>query len=330
MPRSPNLLVSLRALELATRLYQELPGVTVSLRVIEQDILEAAWLPSTLKSILELAKNGFTSDSFDEAVEIPVDMHFKAMTREQSFSCVAMFESGHFNIKADQLTDVIALCYEDSIFVSAILISDPQADTSSLGLYHRVGNIGHAGMALMISPPEPRIQPLEHDASMVEHRPYDYEVIDSLKGTSLHLSFTAWKMPLDWENTGDIDQDIFLIESVVSVQFQGRWVADIDVLGRETSSPDVLTFRCDCELNQQLGLDLVSLDSWQELLDLPPCVGVLRANTNWVARLAATSILIQRGQGHQAVIVDGSRICWACFKDLYSDPEPHFPSIVIY
>jgi hypothetical protein len=59
-------------------------------------------------------------------------------------------------------------------------------------------------MVCMVPPHEPRIRPLGHDASLVSHPPYDGTLTDSFQGTSLHLSFTTWKVPLDWDSTGDM------------------------------------------------------------------------------------------------------------------------------
>lgn len=108
-------------------------------------------------------------------------------------------------------------------------------------------------------------------------------------------------------------------------------MADIDVLKREREGIDTLTFTCGCLDPHFLAYaDVVSLDTWEELLDPPPCVGVSRAKDNWAARLAAVSILIQQELHHVAIIVDGDRVCWRCLKETYAEPEPHFPQVLIY
>ena len=328
--RPANWIISLRGLEVANRVYGPLNGATVSLRIIDQDLSKALWLPETLK-LISTSLNRSNLQKFRDAVGVPVETHIDRMTRADSFACIAMFESGHFNINPDQLSEAIALCHEDSIFVSEILLSGPEVITLGIGLRHMVGNVGHAGMVLMISPLEPRIRQMHHDAAMVDHLPYDHKITDNFIGTSLHLSFTKWKMPLDWTNTGEIDQEIFLLESVVAVQDNGKWVADIDVLGVERDRPDVVSFPCKCEADEDLGgRDMVSLDSWEEFLDRPPCIGIMRARSNWAARLAAISILVQQGNSHASMVVDGDRICWKCLEELYRDPEPHIPQVVIY
>ncbi|PTB48833.1 hypothetical protein M431DRAFT_500766 [Trichoderma harzianum CBS 226.95] len=325
-------LMSLRILEVVSHLYQSFPGATVSLRLVEQDLLKAKWLPPPIREILN---SPFNTTAFRAAVETPITKYLTAMTRAASFSCIAMFESGYFDIDPDHLNEVIALCSEDSIFVAGIMLSDPGSKAQGGDIRHLVGNVGHSGMVLMVSPLEPRIRAVGHDPELVEHRPFDGKSIDSFGGTSLHLSFTTWKMPLDWQNTGEIDQEIFLLESVVSVQDNGNWVADIDVIDMEKSCPDIIEkFSCDQSCSaadpEESHGDKVSIDSWEELLDPPPCIGIFRAKKNWAARLAAASILVQQGKGYSALIVGDERVCWSCLRDLYAEPEPHLPQLIIY
>ena len=326
-----NWLVPLRILEVAHKLYGQLPGASVSVRLIEQDLSKAKWLPPSLRKMLD---DPSSPDSFLGVVETPVQTFLDTMTRAQSFACIIMLESGHLNIDPEQLTEVIALCSEDSIFVTGILLADPSTKTEGTSIRHLVGNIGHPGITLMVSPLEPRIRAVDHNPRLVEHRSYDGNDANKFGGTSMHLSFTTWKMPLEWHNTGEIDQEIFLLESVVAVQDNGKWVADIDVLEIEKNCPDIIDhFRCneDCTSGMAESYDdVVSIDSWEELLDPPPCTGVLRAKGNWVTRLAVTAILSQQGRDSGAVIVGDDRICWRCLRDLYSEPEPHVPERIIF
>ena len=336
-PRSWSL--SLRALEIASEVYSTLPGATVSLQVVELELIKAHWLPLQVRSALWT--DSFT-DQFHRVVKIPLEQHMASLSREQSFACLVMFESGRFNIDPPLLTDVVALCSEDSIFVAEILLSDPGKRSSRSGIRHMVGNVGHAGVVCMVLPEEPRVRHPGHDASAVSHSSYhDGGVLlaDGFRSTSLHLSFTTWKVPLECGNTGEIDQEIFLLEAVVSVQEKGRWIADINVLGVERDPPDIVS--CSCAARQgQLRLpprtqpstdNAVSIGSWDELLDPPPCIGILQTNKNWVARLAAVCLLVQEGNGHTAVVLeDGAdKLCWDCLLRDYNDPEPHLPQRII-
>lgn len=187
-------LLSLRILEFANGAYDTMPSATVSLQVTEQELVKARWLPASIQNALRMES---PADAYQTAYMI-ASRYLEPLGRAQSFACVVMFESGRFNIEPEKLDGVIALCSEDSIFVSELLLSDPSVDANKLSIRHIIGNVGVAGMVCMVPPHEPRIRPLGHDASLVSHSPYDGTLSDSFPGTSLHLSFTTWKVPLDW------------------------------------------------------------------------------------------------------------------------------------
>ena len=332
IPRPLQWLTGLRLLEVANQIYNSIPMANVASRVIEQPLPGAKWQPSTTSEgeTGPLRRGGSVhQNAFSRLARTSVETLTRSMNRSQILSCVAMFESGHFNIEPDKLDEVIALCSEDSIFVAGILLADPGADSSQVPLHYLVGNIGHSGMALLVSPLNPRIRKASYNPDSIDHKVYDYQPFDAFGGTSLHLSFTKWKMPLEWENTGEIDQELFLLESIVSVRDNGQWVADIDILSIERDRPDAIQFPCDCPLYQrEESLDIVSIDCWDELLDLPPCVGVIRARGNWVARLAAASIIAQRGDAHAIAIVEGRRLCLTCLVESYT--ALRIPQVLIY
>jgi len=122
---------------------------------------------------------------------------------------------------------------------------------------------------------------------------------------------------------GAIDQDIFFLESVVSVHDQGLWVADLDVLKLlddylpNRRSYSIITGKtCDCPENTAAGESTyTSVDTWDELLDLPESIAVFRARENLVARLAAVSILRQKNEGNNIIVLGGSKICWSCIQE---------------
>lgn len=139
-------------------------------------------------------------------------------------------------------------------------------------------------------------------------------------------------MPVFWGSNGEIDQQIFLLESVISVQDKGQWVADLDVLCPEQNAVEILEFGCDCkpdELPEEK--DIASLDSWDELLDAPLSVGVVRADGNWAAGLSIASALVQKGYSHCAVLVANRPrgICWRHLVEHYAHPELHLPRFII-
>ncbi|KAI1380190.1 hypothetical protein F4677DRAFT_462990 [Hypoxylon crocopeplum] len=302
---------SVRALEAASILYHELPGATISLKIIEVELHKARWFPDISRP------EAYVHSSLSDIAKKSAREWFNTMTRENAFGCIAMFESGHMNINSEHLEETVALCTENSIFVAGILLSDPTDVSDGPRIRHLVGSIGQTGMVLLVAPLQPRIKPMSYDPMAVDHKIFAGEL----------------EMPLDWENTGEIDQDIFLLESVISVQHNGQWIADIDVLGLEKTPPDLFYSDCGSDCNTPKSLDLgevVRIDTWEELLDPPPTTGVLRAKGNWIARLAATSILIQQEKGNAIVLVAGKdHICWNCFAKRYSFPEPHIPQFII-
>lgn len=333
-PRPFKWLASWRLLEVATALYEGACAATISPRIIERALIDSKWAPTQIRRIIQSGptaslQGSSVYDAFSKIASLSVSELTTSMSRGQIFACVAMFESGHLDLDPGKLTEVIALCHEDSIFVSETLLTDPALERPDRVLRHMVGNIGHSGLVLMVSPLQPRVRPRANGAGYVNHETYDYQALDRFGSTSLHLSFTEWKFPLEWENTGEIDQEVFLLESVVSVRDGGTWVADLDVLAIERDKPDTIQFPCNCPLGEAMNsLDAVSVDSWDGLLDLPPCLSVIRARNNWVARLAATSIICQQSNGHALVLVEGDRLCLNCLVDAYS--EISTPQMVLY
>lgn len=132
-------LSSLRALEIATVLYKQLPSATIALQVIEQELYKAQWLPVGLTDI---------STSMFDLVNRPVEDLCSTMMRANSLACIAMFESGRHNIDVKHTNEVVALCSEDSIFVAGIVLCDPTTDNLGMNIRHLVGNVGHAGIVL--------------------------------------------------------------------------------------------------------------------------------------------------------------------------------------
>lgn len=72
---------------------------------------------------------------------------------------------------------------------------------------------------------------------------------------------------------------------------------------------------------------------WEELLDSPnhrEKAGVVRAYGNWIARLAATCISIQKG--HRTILISKSPVCSACVDGVFAadrKQEEQSPQICI-
>ena len=233
-------------------------------------------------------------------------------------------------------------CYRiasgNSIFVIDAMLSDPFETLAANSVKRIIGNIGRTGICMLVAPFEPKIRPLGDSYNLVEHAVYDGKRENNFKGTSLHLSFTDWTLPLEVKGTDGrtIDQEAYLVESVISVLDSGKWVADLDILGIDFEALTKLCQRQQCpgHPNGRADYDCTSLDSWEELLDGPMTLGIFRAHGNWAARLAAVSILCQKNQAHAIGILGPEAFCFECLGSNVSfgaseDWESPLPSICI-
>lgn len=311
---------SMRALEVATILYKTMPGATISRGVIGMGLNNAEWLPDTL-----------ATEAGGYATDISAEDYFNTMTRVHGLSCIAMFESGQFNLTLDKFRRVVALCVADSIYVSQLVFQDPLVQVEGPQIRHLVGSLGKRGMNLLVSPDVPLMKTAEDGFFRVNHEIYDGTRNDSFGGISMHLSFTESIIPIVWRSIGQIDQEIFFQESVVSVQCGGEWIADIDVMNLERPQFDIFIASACSKHSKDLSAlgEAVSFDTWDELLDYPPVPGVFRARGNHTARIAAACILTQRDLSDHLAVIGGDEICWTCFAEVYSQPHSHIPRFII-
>ena len=190
----------------------------------------------------------------------------------------------------------------------------------------------------MLVPPQGPIlrKPKTDSWRLISTSSFDGCAEDSFQHTTLHLSFTDYTVPVYYGVRGAQDSQVFFLESVVSVHDRGIWVGDIDVLAAVQS---LLTHRlptspsCHRHKDQKPGKDLVSIECWDEILDLPYEASVVRANNNWVARLAIVSVCIQLSKRRDTpkgnlvapgIVVCPSSICWQC---LLTDPHKQLKGI---
>jgi hypothetical protein len=303
MPIPAIYLRALEVLAVASEIYGRFQSATIPLRIVSRPVLlEANWLPNLWSKRQEIARGlseGRPAEYLDSA---------------QAFACITMFESGGINIDPKELTDVIAMSAGNSIFVAGSLLSGPTSDPIASRIKQVKGNIDSPGLSLIFSVQNPRIRPESVNYKAVAHADYDQKREDNFAATSLHLSFTGWNVPLAFNVQGYIDRDIHFIEAVVSVRDRGVWVADIDVL---TNSPFSVmeAGACHCPVPQTaLAGDLVSIDSWDELLDAPESAAVVRSHKNWSGRLAAACVAQQKFPGRRIWIIPEHIPCWNCFR----------------
>lgn len=156
---------------------------------------------------------------------------------------------------------------------------------------------------------------------MANYAPFDGQFIDCFSRTSLHLTVLEWSLPVSDSNSyGQLTTEVHLAEAVVSVHNSGVWIGDINLLSSLSRVKRVLS---ECSRGHNLTIDprssqtcMVSLDSWDEVLD-PPTNGTsfVRAHGNWVARLALIGILDRRR--NTAVCPESSNsCCWQCLNTL--------------
>ncbi|EUC27895.1 hypothetical protein COCCADRAFT_66825, partial [Bipolaris zeicola 26-R-13] len=282
---------SLHALSLATQTFADLPGATINLKIISTPLHQSLWLP-------------------------PQGVRF--LSRGQKFACIAVFESGLYNIDPIVMKDVIAISSRNSIFASALLHNDPGSLDHVNDVRRVVGNVGKTGMVLMVAPQAPRTKGVNlNEFRLVCHNPFNGKSEDSFRSTSLHLTFTEFELPVDVGERGAIDKDLCFVETLIQVYDRDQWIADIDVLPVSQNDNDAVrrnTVKC-TGFSPTIPSILVSIDNWEELLDVPKDLGklrvaVVRAHDNWLARLAAACICQQKG--FRIVINPSKDVCWQC------------------
>ncbi|KAI3316533.1 hypothetical protein HD806DRAFT_517305 [Xylariaceae sp. AK1471] len=215
---------------------------------------------------------------------------------------------------------VIGLSGGDSIFVLSKLVNDPGAECFDHSFTRILGNTGHPGFSIFSIPANLRAREINPAAWRIEPSPFDGTYVDCFKSTSLHLSFTEWRAPVvQVQSIGQRESNVNLIEAVISVRDSGRWVADVDIhatlsLGR----PRLIHMKNDCTHSDRIqGIkgSMLSIETWDQVLDVPDGSVVVRSSNNWLARLALASVLCQHSQMLQgSIIIWPSRLCQQCIN----------------
>ncbi|KAF2497617.1 hypothetical protein BU16DRAFT_559352 [Lophium mytilinum] len=338
--------ISMRALGTIANTYDHITNATIALRAIYTPLHHWEWyLASSAKY---LAKEPQLDDDFareeskhnsstgntavseepcltSRSTETEGSLSPFKLTCAETFALVAGMESGESNLKPSQLSGVMAMSSSDSIYLAAPLLVDP---AESLDLRHDrpkikriMGNIGKAGIAMLVPPPEPQIKSSDSASwQSINHAPFDGSMEDCFQGTSLQLSFTDYSLGIDTGVHGSRDSESYFVEALVSVHDKGQWIADLDVLSALENDcivptpPYVLKKQCGHSDKCIPAFGLISVDNWSEFLDKPKNPLVFRAHGNWVARLAALAISASRKEG-VVVVPDDAKICWRCARD---------------
>lgn len=311
--QSWNYYDSLKACAAAAEVFKFLTNATVSTTILSQPLYRSKWVPRDQPS-----STVFT------------------LSRPQIMACIAMFDSGTCDLDPTALKEVFAMSLGNSIYVANAMLCDPIEVTDVASVRRVIGNLGRAGISLLIPPADPAVRIPEGDDWMqVNHVKFDGTVEDSFQHTSIHLSLTGYEMPLSIDSGSNhiIDRPASLLETLVSVLDRGKWVADLDIINMLCGDKihrlvcnNVSTPYYQCrqqpkkpfkEVFANNGLQLAPgnwtcIDNWDEFLD-PPQRGVMvvRGHCNWLARLAFTALAL--AQSYQTFVLPGD-ICWPCCK----------------
>ncbi|GMF66839.1 unnamed protein product [Aspergillus oryzae] len=270
---SPEYVRSMRALARTDQIYKLMPNASVSLSVLRKELGQQKWVPCE-----DDAEHPYEDDKDDEFVIVKRNRSgFEVfdVARSESFSCVALFETGTMDLSPDCFTNVMAISSGNFIFASSSILCDPWEDAKPHEIQRLVANIGKSG-----------------------------------------LSFTRYEGPVPgavFHGAQDVEANY--VETLAQVYDGSKWVGDIDILGALSSNfIERISLPHPCQghpSRPKPRFRAVSIDNWDELIDAPSTAGVIRAHDNFVGRLAATAISVQKG--HLTFVLP-KQICWTCIE----------------
>ncbi|KAF2456674.1 hypothetical protein BDY21DRAFT_40543 [Lineolata rhizophorae] len=326
---------SMRALLNIARSYRGLGNCTISLQAATKRLSDWTWNTNGEESPKQapigdkwcLFKDNCALKHNDSSNKYLTKMLLQrlppfSMSRWNMFALLASMESGCLDVHPESLMDVMAMATGDSIYLTASLLLDPGEfrDVDDSAIRRIRGNIGKAGIAMLIAPEDPmRKRPDQADWKVINHSKFDGKLEDSFKGTSLHLSFTDFKTAIPTDTYGFRDTEMYYMEAVVSVFDRDKWVADLDVLS--ALPPHIYLGRtaypCEhCTPSDATRFEATAVDNWDEFIDKPSSLFVFRDRGNWIARLAAATISANRGD-ETIVIPSDYPICWECLREKF-------------
>ena len=298
---------SLFALAKAEKIYATLPQAEVDLAIFSKPLCASNWARALL-------------DTTDVTPN----------ERTVSLACVAHLDTGYLDLHVPDFDDVLAISSADSLYAPEFLFCDPCLSHSRQNLRHIVGNVGKPGLALLLSPQETILRERDLDTwQLVSHSEFDGRFEDNFASTTMHLILTGHEQRLNTQRHSPRDKEAFYLEAVVSVYDKGVWMADLDLL-HLIRGPQKFLQACDLHdevVKQDFSTipGLTAIDNWYEYLDRPPNTAIIRANKNWVARLAFAAIPLK---DEEALIIGSEQICWACAKAC--DRDLGSESLVLY
>ncbi|KAL8723732.1 MAG: hypothetical protein Q9225_000027 [Loekoesia sp. 1 TL-2023] len=318
---TPQYRQSLEAISYAASLYRSLKIATIDVRVLEHEIWKSPWIPDMKKEKnwepVDHMEPNVLKERYSASVNLlppnPTDL-------SKVFSCICFFDSGRFQIPPKNLTNVMAMCSNDLIWVASCLLNDPSSEyllDEQSQIRVIPGNIGRSGIAFLVPPVDPMRRPRDiHSFRDIVHRPFEGYLQNNFRTTSLHLSFTSAEVPLTDDFSGLKDDELYLLETLLSAHEGGKWVADLDVQNsfkRYGYRRLVGICKQHVESSTEVTEAVSCVDNWAELLEPPETrLSIIRACGDWQARLATFSVAVST---ERDVIILPSTFCWQCIKD---------------
>ncbi|RKL46403.1 hypothetical protein BFJ70_g2895 [Fusarium oxysporum] len=313
----------LSALAFSQTVYQGLKGATVSMEALMVSLQDMRW-PRWLRTVQDESGrylHNISSPGSDHSNSHGELSHRLAV----SLACIAMFESGEFDIDPRALLGTFALSSGDSIYLTSAMTTDPALVTARGEVRRVLGNLGRPEMVFLVSAAKPMLGGCDLSSwRMVDHEPFDGLLLNSFTSTTLHLTLTDFEMPIDIGVRGLRDTQVVILESVVSLNDSGKHLGDLNIV----SCLDNSTLSVDCACTPHLPLQgptqgrdptivhragyLTSIDCWDEFFDFPLTKAIMRVSGNWQGRLAAVAAGIQKGK---RVLLLPQHSCLTCLGD---------------
>ncbi|KAJ2989364.1 hypothetical protein NUW58_g3504 [Xylaria curta] len=193
------------------------------------------------------------------------------ISQRTAIALIGYLETG-YDVIAGMQGDhrIMGLSGGDSIYVLTALLTDPTERCPDYSFTRILGNTGTGGFSILACPSNLMARSLNKSAWRIESTSFDGKPVDSFTRTSLHLRFTDWQAPLvSFDGIGQRDADAKILESVISVQDSGNWVADVDIYRALTDKMTSYGQYCSCETPDSLNstTNLSSVDTWDQVLD---------------------------------------------------------------
>ena len=127
----------------------------------------------------------------------------------------------------------------------------------------------------MVLPISPCTENLDLETyQVINHHPYDGKLENNFQGTTLHLGFSGYEFPLDFDDHDGRNREAFFLETLISVYDCGEWDADFDALAAvaspslpNTNNSGPIRRHTDCDCRAVPEVHLVTINRWEELLE---------------------------------------------------------------